>query len=174
MLDEKKKYYIDVFIKLVGKMYGETASKVIKYIIDSGGSAAEEYIGREANVKSNDARRILQKLGNDALLTCRPRKDGDKVLHYWFINWDQIETELINRLKKTRSKLESLLKFETNNILYVCPSCGRIYTDEQAFDNEFKCAFDNEPLEEINRDEAVDFLSKVIEKIDRELEKTGV
>ncbi len=172
-LDSRTKYYLEVFVELVGKMYGETARKVIKHIIESGGSAPEETIGRDAGVKSNEARKILQKLGNDALLTCRGRKVGDKVLHFWTINWDQIENVLINRLKKTREKLETLLKFEEENIIYECPVCGRKYTLDQAFDYEFKCPYDNEPLIEVDRDRIISFLKKKIEEIDRELSKLG-
>lgn len=172
-LDNQTKYYVNIFIELVGKMYGETARKVIEHIVKSGGSAPEETIGRDAGVKSNEARKILQKLGNDALLTCRGRKVGDKVLHFWTINWEQIENVLISRLKKTREKLVALLRFEEENIIYECKVCGRRYTLDQAFDYEFKCPYDDESLVEVDKEKTIEFLKKKIEEIDRELSKLG-
>jgi transcription initiation factor TFIIE subunit alpha len=166
-------YYADAFVELVGKMYGETARKVLRHIIESGGSAPEETIGRDAGVKSNEARRILQKLGNQAVLTCRGKKVGEKVLHFWTINWKQVESFLINRLKKTREKLEILLKFEEENIIYECPVCGRKYTLDEAFDYEFKCPYDGEPLVEVERDKVIEFLKEKIREINEELGKLG-
>ncbi len=167
-------YYLNALIEIVNKMYGEQAGRLIKYIIESNGSAPEETIGRETGVKSNEARKILQKLSNEALLTCRPRKTGDKVLHFWHINWDQVGNMLINKLKKTREKLKILLDYEENNIIYECPVCNRRFNLDQAFDYEFKCPHDNETLVETNRTEVIDFLKKKIEEIDRELSKIGV
>ncbi len=155
-------------------MYGETARKVIEYIVENGGSAPEETIGKDAGVKSNEARKILQKLGNEALLTCRGKKVGDKVLHFWTINWEQVEGVLINRLKKTRDKLETLLKFLEENIIYECPVCGRQYTFDKAIDYDFRCPYDNTLLIETDREQLTKFLKKKIDEINRELGKLGV
>lgn len=173
VIDENTKYYVNILLELIGKMYGETARKVIKHIIESNGSAPEETIGRDAGVKSNEARKILQKLSNEALLSCRGRRVGDKVLHFWTINWDQVEGMLINRLKKTREKLELLLKYEEENIIYECPVCGRRYSLDKAIELDFTCPIDGEILIESNREEITRFLRKKIEEIDRELSKLG-
>jgi len=173
VLDEKRRYYAEVLAEIVGKMYGETARKVIKHIVESGGSAPEETIGKDSNVKSNEARKILQKLSNEALVTCRGRRVDDKVLHFWILNWDQVESFLVNRLKKTREKLETLLKFIEGNIIYVCPICGREFTLDQALDNEFKCPQDDEPLIEVDKQDVIKFLKEKIKEIDDELAKIG-
>jgi len=172
-IDGNTQYYLDVLVDIIGKMYGETARKVMEHIIESGGSAPEETIGRDAGVKSNEARKILQKLGNEALLTCRGRKVGDKVLHFWTINWEQVDGVLINRLKKTRRKLEILLKYMEENVIYECPSCGRRYTLDTAIDNDYQCPYDNTLLVESNKEEIISFLKNKIMEIDRELNKLG-
>lgn len=172
--DLRINYYLNTLIELVNKMYGEQAGKLIKHIVESGGSAPEETIGKDTGVKSNEARKILQKLGNEALLTCRPRKAGDKVLHFWHINWDQVENMLINRLRKTREKLVSLLQYEESNIVYECPVCKRRFSLDQVFEYEFRCPHDNEILVETNKIEVTSFLKKKIEEVDRELSKLGV
>lgn len=173
-LDKRTQYYLNTLVDIIGKMYGDTARKVIEHIIESGGSAPEETLGRDAGVKSNEARKILQKLANEALLTCRGKKVGDKVLHFWTLNLDQVEGILVNRLKRTREKLETLLKYEEENILYECPTCGRKYTLDNALDNDFRCPYDDTILMETNKEEIIELLKKKIKEIDDELRKLGV
>ncbi|MET1160230.1 MAG: transcription factor [Thermoprotei archaeon] len=172
-LDNATKYYVNILLNIVEKMYGSTARKVLEHIVRSGGSAPEETIGRDAGVRSNEARKILQKLSNEAILTCRGKRVSDKVLHFWTINWDQVEGMLINRLKKTREKLETLLRFEEENIVYECPACGRRFSLDKAIELDYICPYDGEMLVESNKEEIVKILRKTIEEIDKELNKLG-
>lgn len=164
-LEEIINRYSEVLAKMVEKMYGESGRKIIEYLIKSGG-APEETLGKEAGVKSNEARKILQKLGNDALVYCRGRKVGDKVLHYWFINWNQLDFVFRNRLLKTKKRLEILLKHLESSIIYECRVCGKTYDIDKALDYDFKCPLDGGELVEIKREAYIEFVKKWISRID--------
>lgn len=163
----------ETLLEIVGKMYGEQAKTLLKYIIDTGG-APEETIGRDIGVKSNEARKILQKLGSEAIVTCRGKKTGDKVLHYWYINWHQIEGILINRLKKTHEKLATVLNYVENNIIYECTVCGRIYELDKVVENDYTCPMDGGELREVNKEEIVSKLRSKMAEIDLYLRKIQV
>jgi len=173
VIDPVKEYYGELLAELAGKMYGETAKKVMAHIIKSGGSAPEETIGKEASVKSNEARKILQKLGNEALVSCHGKKTGEKVYHYWTINWDRVRDFLINRLKKTREKLQILVEFLEQNVIYKCTICGREFALEEALDHDFTCPYDGGILVEVDKRDAIEFLKGKISEIDKALENIG-
>lgn len=167
-LEENVRKYADVLTVMVERMYGEAGRRIIEYLIKTGG-APEETLGREAGVKSNEARKILQRLGNDAFVYCRGRKVGDKVLHYWFINWSQLDFIIKNRLLKTRKKLVALLNYMETNVLYKCNVCGKTYDADKALDYDFKCPLDGAELIEVNREPIMEFIKKWIKSIDEYL-----
>ncbi len=173
-LDKRKKIIYEVVLELVEKMYGPNARKILHHIMTTKDIVAEETLGKELNIKSNEARRILQKLADEAILRYKKAKKGGRTVHAWFLNDDQLEGILISRLKKTREKLLSRLRYEEEQTLYICPVCRRKYTLDSAFDYNFLCPVDGAPLEEYDPTPVVEFLKKTIEEIDKELEKLGV
>lgn len=168
--DDKAIKLSETLLEIVSRMYGESARLILKYIIETGG-APEETIGRDVGVKSNEARKILQKLGSEAIVTCRGRKVGDKVLHYWYINWHQLEGILVNRLKKTYDKLMTMLKYIEGNVVYECVICGRIYDLDKAVDNDYTCPVDEGELREVNKEEILSKLRNKIAEIEYYLKK---
>lgn len=165
LLEDAVSKYGEVLVKMVERMYGESGRKIIEYLIKTGG-APEETLGKEAGVKSNEARKILQKLGNDAFVYCRGRKVGDKVLHYWFINWNQLDFIFRNRLLKTRRRLEILLNHLETSVIYACSVCGKTYDIDKAFDYDFKCPQDGGELVEVRREPFIELIRRWIGRID--------
>lgn len=173
-LDKRRKIIYEVVLELVDKMYGPNARKILHHIMTTKDIVAEETLGKELNIKSNEARRILQKLADEAILRYRKAKKGGRTVHAWFLNDDQLEGILVSRLKKTREKLLSRQRYEEEQTLYICPVCQRKYALDSVFDYDFLCPVDRVPLEEYDPTPVVEFLRKTIEEIDRELEKLGV
>lgn len=171
-LEDSVKKYADVLVVMVERMYGEAGRKIVEYLIKTGG-APEETLGREAGVKSNEARKILQRLGNDAFVYCRGRKVGDKVLHYWFINWNHLDFIFKSRLLKTKKRLETLLNYFATNILYECSVCGKTYDVDKALDYDFKCPLDGGGLVEVKREPAMDLIKRWISSIDEYLNEAS-
>lgn len=159
---------------LVTRMYGEEARKVLLHIVKSGGVVAEETLGKDVGMKSNEARKILQRLADEAILRYKTGRISDKTLHLWILNTDQIEGILIARLKKTREKLLIRLNYEKNNTFLKCPVCGRRYTLDEAFDSDFICPYDGKQLIEYDNSKEIEFLEKKINEITEELNKIDV
>lgn len=172
-LSDREKYFLSALMDIVEKMHGPTARKVLEYIVESNGVVAEETLGKEIGIKSNEARKILQKLADEAILGYKTGKIGDKTYHLWILNLDQTEGILINRLKKTREKLQIRLNYERENTFLLCSVCGRRYTLDEAFDYEFTCPYDGGQLIEFDNSGIINFLEEKIREIDEELSKLG-
>ncbi len=165
---------VKVLVDLVGKMYGDKAKKLLEIIITSPEPIGEDAIGKLIGIKTNEARRIIQKLADESIIRFKRIKRGDKGIHAWFLNEDQVEGILLTRLKKTREKLLTRLNFLKEHTIMVCPRCGRRYTFEEAMNNDFRCIDDGELLEEYDPSDEIRFLEEKIKEIDEDLRKFGV
>jgi transcription initiation factor TFIIE subunit alpha len=164
---------IEVLLKLVEKMYGKNARKILEIIITSDEPIGEEAIGKMIGIKSNEARRIIQQLAGESIIRFRRLRKGDKGIHAWFLNEDQVEGILLTRLKKTLGKLKARLNFLRENSIFICPRCGRRYTFEEAMANDFRCIDDGELLEEYDPSEEIRFLEEKIREIEEDLRRAG-
>lgn len=163
-----------ILLDLVEKMHGNHARRILELIITSDEPVGEESVGKIIGIKANEARRIIQKMADEAIIQFRRIKRGDKGIHAWFINEDQIEGILLTRLKKTREKLAIRLKFLKEQTIFVCPRCGKRYTFDEAMDNDFRCRDDGALLEEYDPTAEIEFLEKKIKEIDEDLRRLGV
>ncbi|MEM4020547.1 MAG: transcription factor TFIIE [Desulfurococcaceae archaeon] len=146
---------------LVSKIYGETAERIFEYIA-SNEYIAEETISKEIGIKSNEGRKILQKLSEEAIVVPDKLRDGEIILHIWRLNKPALKTFVLNRLRRAKEKLEIRLKHELEDITYECGKCGRRYTFEEAYLNNFTCPYDNEILTETQREHVKKLLESAI------------
>lgn len=132
--------------------------------------------GYEGNmeIKSNEGRKILQKMSEESLVVPAKQRIEGAVLHTWKLNRDSLKYFVISRLRKAIEKLEARLRFEEENVIYVCPTCGRRYTFDDAYANEFTCRYDRTLLVEANKDEfiraikdAISVLQAFLKKVER-------
>ncbi len=164
----------EMFTKLDPKRrLGKKARKVFMHLAASKTVVAEETIGRDLGLKSNEARRILQVLSEEAFITYKKTRTGDRTLHGWIINYEQLESILIGRLRKTLDKLRARLEYESQGVLYVCPREGIRYTLDQAIENDFICPRCGALLEEYDNTAAVEFLREQINRIENALRRIG-
>ncbi len=170
---DREKIIEDAIVELITKMYGPNARKVITHIIRSRGVVAEETLGKELGIKSNEARRILQKLAEEAIISYRKVRRDDRTIHGWILNREQLEGVLISRLKKTLDKLKTRLEYEENTILYECPVCGRRYSLDEAMDYDYMCPIDGAPLNEYDPSESIKVLKEKIKEIEADLAFLG-
>ncbi len=162
-------------------MHGELARRILELIMNAKTPVGEESMGKILGVKSNEARKVVQKLAEEGIIRYRRLKrtvkPGEKAtgIHAWFINYERIEGILLNRLRRTREKLRSRLEFlREQGQLFVCPVCGKRYTFDEALVNDFRCINDGEILEEYDTSEEIRFLEEKIAEIDKDLERIGV
>lgn len=162
---EKSQDLVDIVISIVEKIYGEEAREIVNYLIKND-YIIEEKIPNSVNIRSNDARKILQKLSDEVLVIPDKIREDNGTLHIWRLNKLALRTFVINRLKKTREKLIALLNHERDKSIYECTQCGRKYLVDEAYTHEFQCPLDGGILREVNDPTIEETLKSTIRKID--------
>lgn len=158
---------IDMSAMIIENMFGEPGRKIFEYLLKNG-YIAEERIATTLDVRSNEARKILQKLSDEAVVIPDRVKDEEtgEVLHSWRFNKPALKTFILNRLKKTREKLEVLARHEREGTLYICKTCNRRYLLDEAYAYGFQCPNDGDLLVEANNPAVVKLIEESIKKID--------
>lgn len=167
--DGKDDTLINLSRELIARTYGETALQLFDYMIENDGYVAEETLTRDTGVKSNEGRKILQKMSEEAIIVPGKLRTKDSTLHTWVLNKVALKSFVLNRLRKAREKLEARLNFERENIIYECPVCGRRYSFDEAYLNDFKCINEGADLLESNNEEIISFLKSKIAELDEKI-----
>jgi len=151
---------------IIARIYGRSSNDLLSYLIKNE-YIAEETLSQDTGIKSNEGRRILQYLSDEAIVVPdKVRIDGN-VLHVWRLNKPALLAFVAKKLKKTKEKLELRIKYEIENTIYECPQCKRTYTLEVAFINDFHCQYDGSLLvEETNKDVRIKALKEAIERVE--------
>lgn len=155
--------------EMIAKTYGDIALQLFDYMMNNDGYVAEETLTKDTGVKSNEGRRILQKMSEEAIVVPGKLKTKDSTLHIWVLNRVAFKSFILNRLKKARERLEARLIFERENIIYECPACGRRYSFDEAYLNDFKCMNDGADLLESNNEEILSLLEAKIKQLDEKI-----
>jgi transcription initiation factor TFIIE subunit alpha len=159
--------------EIIGKTYGEIALQLFDYMLENNGYVAEETLTKDTGIKSNEGRRVLQKMSEEAIIVPGKLKTEDSTLHIWVLNRVALKSFVLNRLKKAREKLEARLNYERDNIIYECPVCGRRYSFEEAYLNDFKCVNEGADLLEANNDEVISLLESKIKELDEKIAESS-
>lgn len=155
----------DIARIIIGNMYGEVGEKVFNYLVENG-YIAEEKIVNTIDVRSNEARKVLQKLSDEAVVISDKIREGGEVLHIWRLNKPALKTFVLDRLKRTREKLLLVLKYEQEGYIYQCETCKRRFKIDEAYANGFICPHDNGVLVELNNPVLVEEIKAKLKRID--------
>lgn len=151
---------------IIARIYGRSSNDLLSYLIKNE-YVAEETLSQETGIKSNEGRRILQYLSDEAIVVPDKVRTNGSILHVWRLNKPALLAFVANKLKKAKEKLELRMKYEVENTIYECPQCKRTYTLEAAFVNDFYCQYDGSLLvEETNKDMRIKALKEAIERVE--------
>ncbi|MEM4481741.1 MAG: transcription factor TFIIE [Desulfurococcaceae archaeon] len=150
---------------LIEKLYGKPAQAILDHLVKNE-YLAEEKLLDDTNVRSNEGRKILQKMADEAIVTPDRIRVDVGVLHVWRLNRPALKTFILGRLKKAREKLEVLLNHELENVIYRCQSCGRRYTVDEAYTHGFQCPQDGDILSEASDQGVINTIRDIISKLD--------
>ncbi|MEM1850853.1 MAG: transcription factor TFIIE [Desulfurococcaceae archaeon] len=150
---------------IIGRLYGEHARALLEHLAEND-YVAEEKIAGTLEFRSNEARKILQKLSDEAIVIPDKVRVENEVLHIWRLNKPALKTFVLNRLKRAREKLEVLLKGESENVIYECRSCRRRFLLDDAYAYGFQCPHDGEVLVEVNNPTSLRTIKGIIKKLD--------
>jgi transcription initiation factor TFIIE subunit alpha len=151
---------------IIARIYGKSSNDLLSYLIENE-YIAEETLSQDTGIKSNEGRKILQYLSDEAIVVPDKVRIDGSVLHVWRLNKSALLAFVAKKLKKTKEKLELRMKYEAENTVYECPQCKRTYTLEVAFVNDFHCQYDGSLLiEETNKDIRIKTLKEAIERVE--------
>ena len=119
-------------------------------------------------IEINEVRRALFALYELGLAEYRRKRDEDTgwIEYYWKIRYDRQKDVLRRELEKVKRKLEEKVKYESENIHYMCENgCVKVRYEE-AMELNFTCPRCGGALEYLDVTNAVEKIREEIKKID--------
>ncbi len=158
---------------IIGEDFDEDTFRVLRHLsVDS--ESTDEEIASKANMSVNCVRRALYKLYDTRIATYRRVRDTKTsyFVHLWKLL--PVKSNIQTYKKKAKfviEKLKQRLEFERKNVFYHCGNkdCPYITFDE-AVESRFKCPVCSTPLQYVNNEKAIEFLSRKIDELKEEVE----
>ena len=160
-------------LELVEILTGTSGRRIVEFLLDIGTEVSDEEIAQKLNMRVNDVRRALYELARYGIVSYKriSRRESFWYTYRWFIDKDTLARVLLQRKKNVLRKLEERLSYEESNVFYACPFDGSRYSFDEAFENYFKCPKCGSDLIEVNNQEVVNILRKLIDKLRKEIEE---
>ncbi len=158
-------------IKVVEALCGGDAVKIIEALKESKELTDEEIVNK-TGIDLNSVRRILYKLYSRSLVAVRKSRDeqtGWRIYH-WRLQLDQFEGFILSQKRRVLERLQMRLDYEKSHEFYHCstPGCRKVIFEE-AVELAFKCPICNKLLMIYDNKKIVDFLSRKVERLRKEL-----
>ena len=125
----------------------ESSFSIIECILN--GKTSDEEISEETEIKLTVVRRVLYKLYDAGIASYRRTRDPTTKWesYNWRFEQDKV-SEIINKKYETISKeIEKSIKYEEENIFFVCKTNNHRYKFVKASENNFICPECGKPLE---------------------------
>ncbi|MCX6748265.1 MAG: hypothetical protein NT076_01550 [Candidatus Pacearchaeota archaeon] len=141
----------DIVIETAGKQAGE----IVKMLF--GKKDVNEFlVAKKLKLTINQVRNIFYKLSNFGLVSFMRKKDRRKgwYTYFWTLNTEKALELLEKRLEKEVENLRQQLKSRETKRFYVCKTCKREVSEENALQHEFTCQECGE-VYHLNEDEKI-------------------
>ncbi len=131
------KKHEELALKLVKEAYGPLAWHIMKLIFEyesSGKKISENRIAKILNVDVHDVRKVLYQLQNSGIVFSKFWKINKKgwQINSWHFDEDGFK-KYLSSLKSKRDEEDSSLK------PYICPVCGKKFSEEEALEYNYMC-----------------------------------
>ncbi|MEM3181029.1 MAG: hypothetical protein QW091_02315 [Candidatus Micrarchaeaceae archaeon] len=148
------------------KVAGFLSNNISKYAIDIirkiDGLKTDEAIAANMNMKINEARRLLNKLGDYGITRYDTHKDSKGWLTFeWYV-----DVEKLNDLNKTINSIQEENKInlpDNCDDFFICEKCYEndkiVLPFEAAFEHSFKCPECHRPLKRLSKQEVTELLA---------------
>ncbi|GAB6945945.1 transcription factor [Vulcanisaeta sp. JCM 16161] len=148
---------------------GELAVKILKTLSERNEAIPDETLALILGISATEIRRILHVMHRAGLVgLARESTDQYRYEYKWFINRDFIRKFLIQHINNVASKLMHRINTLGSTTLYICPTCFRGYTLDEAYEYDFKCPRDDTELVQVDVPSELAFLTNVIKNLRRE------
>lgn len=161
----------DVLFKVAEILGGEEAVEIVD-VLSKVDETTDEEIVAKTEIRLNDVRKILYRLYDHSLVGLRRTRDKNTgwFIFHWKLQPDQLDGFVLNQKRKILDKLEARLEYEKNHDFYYCytPGCKRV-PFEDAMELVFRCPICDKPMRHFDNGKIIDFLSKKVEELRKEL-----
>ncbi len=157
----------DALVAIAKKMHGEEAARIVHLLL-SKVELSDEEIASELGMDVAQVRRVLNELFEARLVKYRRARDENEgwYRYYWRVTDEEPERILEDRKRLLVKLLEDLLRGETEEEYYYCPSCGRRYRASHADDLNYVCEKCGEVLEPYDNSRIVRKVKEVLRVIE--------
>ncbi|MEM3018212.1 MAG: transcription factor [Candidatus Bathyarchaeia archaeon] len=161
----------DELMKIAGLLGEEDAVKIVKSLAKLK-EATEDVIANDSGVRLNIVRKVLYKLYDKTLISCRRVRDEKTgwYVFYWKLQPDQLDAFVRSRKRRTLEKLKTRLEYEKTHTFFVCNKCAGISLPfEEAIESAFRCPKCGGQFVESKNDRIIEELEKLITRLEAEL-----
>ncbi len=145
---------------------GELSVKILKALLERNETVSDESLALILGVGATEIRRALHAMHRMGLVgLIRESPDQYRYEYKWFLNKDFIRKFLIQHINNVTSKLMHRLNTLSTTTLYICPTCFRGYTLDEAYEYDFKCPRDDTELVQVDASLEISFLTNVIKNL---------
>lgn len=166
-----------VYLFLVRKMatlefdspeYGKLAQSIVELLMEKGGQLTDDKIAAMLNMSAAEVRRVLQFLHRLKFIGVERRMTEDYRHEYlWYVDESTVAEAIRHRVELVAEKLSAAVKLLARTIYYICTSCYRRYTFEEASAAEFQCLLCGGQLEAVDTVAEIEKLNKAISSLGR-------
>ncbi len=148
---------------------GELVVKILRALSERNESVPDETLALILGISATEIRRVLHVMHRAGLVgLARESTDQYRYEYKWFVNKDFIRKFLTRHISNVVSKLMHRIKTLGSTTLYICPTCFRGYTLDEAYEYDFKCPRDDTELVQVDATSEIAFLMNVIKNLRRE------
>ncbi len=172
-LDVLTKLFLNLVDRLVSFEHdnpelGKLAVRVITYLATRGESLPEDKISSAIGIEGSEVRKVLHTLFKYALIEVE--KEAIDPERGKYENRLKVSTEFVKRIVASRVKqvieiLRECVQELASTAYYVCPTCFRRYTMDEAYELDFRCPRDDTALVQPDHSVEVEYLTDVIKKL---------
>lgn len=142
---------------------GRLAVNIVKTLLERGEAVPDEVLSLAVNSNVTVVRRVLHVMHRAGLVALtRETPDQYRYDYKWYINDEFIRKFLMAHVEKVVSKMVRLMNSLTTGTLYVCTTCYRGYTLDEAYEYDFTCPRDDTVLTQLDSQEGAAALGSVL------------
>ncbi len=176
VVNMKKLLSIEEAIKYLLDLSGDKGIEVFKYLITHGQTEENALAKKMKFNRANAIRKYLYKLYNKNLVSYIKVRRGAKAwyTYYWKANPERLVFLLKGIYSDEIKQAEKSIELNKTADFYVCETCNRRYSLNEALENDFKCANCGGVLQHLENSEFIEdkqkrikFLQKKIENLEK-------
>lgn len=116
-----------------------SSNSIIECILN--GTTSDLEISEETEIKLTIVRKILYKLYDVGLATCKKSKDPETKweIYNWKFEPEKISDIITKKYEKLSEQIQKSIEYEEENMFFVCKPNGHRYKFEKASENNFAC-----------------------------------